>query len=437
MSPFPPIAQTLRFIMSFHLPLSSRDSLTTPDRQTCKPSPFTFSKPPTASPGDSRTAPEFSLHSPTPIRRQKGHSVELFSPCDSSTIASTRHNSSFVGTIAPSSLGHSRSISALKKDELTPTKKRDPPEIESIKHKLQQQELRLQTFLRRAKEKEAEAAEAELRCRKLTKELQESSAQVGHLRGIVEGYERQVDTLVGKTTNSLERVLQQKNCEILKLKSELSLFRDQYEAKLEAEVFAVTSKVQSEHGAVTRMAQELEFANAKVKHLTVKNKELFEEIAGYQRTIEEMKKKKENGNVYVSATQVSPSDFLTMQQHFHDLEDMQSVLLTENKKLKAALHDSKTHDSQHLTKTATLCGELFKHRCGIALLSRVLRAIRDGETFNLSMLLRSKFEAEKTQGSSLDDCIEEAKLVVEYFEELENSAVEWYSAHCGESCRIS
>jgi len=396
-----------------------------------KASLFTFNKPPTASPSDSRTAPDFSLQSPVPVRRVKGHSLDLFSPCDNSTIASSRLNSSLLC----SSQVHSRSMSGFK--DLTPIRGKEAPEIEAIRQKLQQQEVRLMTFLKRMKEKEREAEEAKQKCAKLRKDYRESTEQVAHLKGVLANYECQIAALTEKTTCSLERLLHQKNCEIQKLQSDLSMLQDQYEAKVEAEVLAITRGKEAERGQVERLNRELEAASTRIKQLTEKNATLYEEIAGYQSSLARLKSRTESGNVYVRPTQVSSEDFVELQARLRDVEEMQAAMVEQNYKLKAELAVCRDTDQANTAKVATLCGDLFRHRCNIMLLSRVLEAIRDGETFNLTLLLRSKANSQPVQGHSLQSCAEEAKQAIHCFEELETAAVDWYSAQCGDSCRVT
>lgn len=409
----------------------NKEGLRTPDRVQPKASLFTFNKPLTTSPVDSRTAPEFSLQSPTPIRRLKGQSLDLFSPCDNSTIASSRLNSSLLY----SSQAHSRSMSGFK--DLTPIRGKDTPEIQAIRQKLQQQEVRLMTFLKRMKEKEREAQEAKDTCAWMRKQLRESTEQVAHLKEIITNYEQHIESLTDKTTSSLEQILHQKNCEVQKLQSELSLFQDQYAAKVEAEVLAITKGRTVERGKVERLERELEAANARSKHLAEKNTALYEEIAGYQSTLARLRSRTESGNVYVRSIQVSSEDFVELQARLRDVEEMQAVMVEENYKLKAQLAASTDTDKANAAKIATLCGDLFRHRCNVALLSRVVAAIRDGETFNLALLLSSKSSAQPVQGHSLHSCLEEARQVVQCFEELERAAVDWYSTQCGDSCRVS
>lgn len=409
----------------------NKEGLRTPDRVQPKASLFTFNKPPTTSPFDSRTAPEFSLQSPLPIRRVKGHSLDLFSPCDNSTIASSRLNSSLLY----SSQVHSRSMSGFK--DFTPIRGKETPEIEAIRQKLQQQEVRLMTFLKRMKEKEREAEEAKEKCAKLRKECRESTEQVAHLKAVLANYECQIAGLTEKTTNSFERLLHQKNCEIQKLQSDLSMFQDQYAAKVEAEVLAITHGKDLERGQTERLSRELEAANTRIKQLTEKNAALYEEIAGYQFSLNRLKSRTESGNVYVRPTQVSSEDFVELQARLKDVEEMQAAMMEQNCKLKAELAACRDTDKANAAKVATLCGDLFRHRCNIVLFSRVLTAIRDGETFNLTLLLHSKASSQPVQGHSLQSCVEEAKQAIQCFEELETAAVDWYSAQCGDSCRVS
>ena len=293
------------------------------------------------------------------------------------------------------------------------------------------------TFLKRVRAKEKEAEEARDLCYRLKKDLRESNEKITNLQQIISNYECQIATLTEKTTSSLEKLLSEKNCELEKMQREMRLFRDQYEAKVEAEVMQAVRGKELERGKVDRLGRELEAATTRIKHLTAKNAELYDEIAGYQRSLSQLKHRTETGNVYVTPTQVSTEDFIEVQTRMKDLEDMQLTVVQENHTLKTELALRQDQEKTERTTIATLCGDLFRHRCTISLFSRVLACIRDGETFNLNQLLRSRYDAQQTQGYTLQSCVAEVRLIEKSFDELERAAVEWYSAQCGDSCKVS
>ena len=125
-----------------------------------------------------------------------------------------------------------------------------------------------------------------------------------------------------------------------------------------------------------------------------------------------------------------------MQQHFEDIEVMQGAMAQENQQLKEEVATYEAKESDSRAKAMQICSQLFRHRCSLAMFSRILTAMRDGESFNLGVLLRSKTEAEAAQGSSLSDCTQELALVQHAFEDLQNNAVAWYSQMCGDTCRV-
>lgn len=386
------------------------DSHTTPSRHPSKASLFTFSKlQPTPHQPELRSAPQFSLDSANPIRQK--HLSDPFSQGDWSTSASSRVNSSFSGV----SLVHSRNTSGLKQESRGG--------IEGIRRKLEEQERRVIQCVDIAREKEAEV-------RKLEGELKACREQNELLRGVVKDYERQI-TLGSKTNASLDRVLQQKNCEIAALKTELAVLKDQMAAQEEAQRY--TQKNSAQEGKNTQIQRELEGAKANLRELTLRNAEMRDELSRYKDTTTGTKK----AALWVKDRQISTADRSLLQGQLTEIEEAQRTLTRENSQLKqeiSTLVSAQRHSQSHLSE---LCGDLYQLKCSVTLLARVLSALRDGATFSLNHLLRSKNEWGQSTAHTLEDCIQETKQITVAFAQLESCAIDWYSSHCGEQCKVA
>jgi len=385
------------------------DNPTTPSRHPSKASLFTFSKvQPTLRQSDLRSAPQFSLESANPIRPKRRS--DLLSQGDWSTSASSRVNSSFSGV----SLLHSGNTSGLKQDSRG--------EIEAIRRKLEEQERRVVQCVSVAREKEGEV-------RKLEGELKVCGEQNELLRGVVKDYERQM-TLGNRTNASLDRVLQQKNCEIAALKAELALLKDQMAAQEEAQKYTQQSPQEEKSAQILR---ELEGAKASLRELTLRNAEMRDELSRYKETVTGTKK----GALWVTYRQISTADRSLLQGQLTEIEEAQMTLTRENSQMKqeiSTLMAAQRHNQSHLSE---LCGDLYQLKCSVTLLARVLSALKDGATFSLNHLLRSKNEWGQSTAHTLADCIQETKQITVAFAQLESYAIDWYSSHCGEHCKVA
>ena len=379
---------------------------TTPSRHPSKASLFTFSKlQPDKRQPELRSAPQFSLDSPDPIRQKR--ISDLFSQADWSTSASSQVNRSFSGV----SLVHSRNTSTIKQDNRS--------EIEGIRRKLEEQERRVIYCVNIAREKEAEV-------RKLEGELKTCGEQNDLLKGVVRDYERQMK-LGNRTNESLERVAQQKNCEIANLKAELAILKDQIAAQEEAQQFA------AKDDKYAKIRVELEATKADLRDLTLQNAEMREELTRYKQTSTGLSK----ASHWVTNIQISTADRSLIQGQLTEIEEAQKTLTRENTQLKqeiSSLMSTQRCNQSHLSE---LCGNLYQLKCSVCLLARVMSALKDGATFSLNHLLRSKNEWGQNTAHTLADCIQETKQVTAAFSQLESCAIDWYSSHCGEHCKVA
>lgn len=117
---------------------------------------------------------------------------------------------------------------------------------------------------------------------------------------------------------------------------------------------------------------------------------------------------------------------------------MQSQLILENQQLKLKLENE--HDNSNVMSLSLLCNEAYKLKCDISQLLRVLQAIRDGENFCLSLLLRNKGAyplEQKGLEAPIEECFKDIEEARGMFGELEKNTLDWYSEYCGNNCRIS
>lgn len=363
----------------------------TPSRHPSQIDLFTFSKQPekrqeeTRLKSEGRSAPRFSLESAVPLL----HKSHPSNPTSWNTSASSHINSSFSVSRTPPSFLH-------------------PGTLETIQAKLDLQERRLHQFVSIAKEKEAQV-------KRLERELKTCNEQNELLKGVVSDYELKGNRLICKTNESLERILQQKNCEIAGLKGELTLLRDQIAAKNEAEV------IPEQQNLHIKTRKDLETAQNTLKELMVMNAELKEELSRYQR-------------FEGSKTHINKAVF---QAELSDIDATLQGLTLENSNLKREIHTLKGKMRPNQSELSELCGELYRLKCSVSMMNRVLAAIKDGARFNLGLLLRSRTEWVSNSSHTLSDCVSEVKAVVTAFHELESAAVEWYSKQCGEECKVA
>ena len=285
--------------------------------------------------------------------------------------------------------------------------------LADVRRKVAEQEARLSQVVARGKDRDRELREERGRGDRLERELEQRKAQVGELKKVVGDYERQVRSLVAKTNDSLERVLRQKNAEIDRLTATLSLFEDQYEAKLEAEVLSQTTKNSQIPACNTALTE----ANEKITLLTAQNQSLLSEITAYQRQLSDLKAQKT----------------LIFDPYLTEIE----VIMTENQSLKEKIALKTAAERENSEKTALIYRELCKHRCSLSFFSRILLSIHGRETVSLSELLRNREETEMGEEDSLNSCLREVREVGRTFEKVQKQAVDWYATHFGQSCRVS
>ena len=244
---------------------------------------------------------------PTPLRKQRG-SVELLNLCDNSTIASSRHTNSFA---CSTSVSHAPKPNAyftspedrdksLEGRSVSPFQLDTQPDLETIKEKLRLQELRLHTFLKKLKERDAELRESDQKNKRLSAQLADSNAQVALYKAKLNELEEELRETSETHSCQITRANQHKDAEVAKLKEELSMLKAQFQAKVEAEVSAAKATFNKlQHPEVLRLTKELDLALAKVKYTTSRNVQLQDEIGTYQEALKTLKGRTENGNVYV------------------------------------------------------------------------------------------------------------------------------------------